>query len=595
MASMARARMARRGRERRGEPEQRCPEPPRAARIAPGGWPLVARALLLGLAPMLLLAGGAAALRALPDDLAPAEPEILAALLAAGLALSGALWTARAVSRPLRDASAALRRLAEGESLPATPPPAGAPPEVLELQRACERVGEAVAERARLSERVRWLANFDPLTGLANRALLRDRLELALAAAARGGGLAVLALDLDRFRQVNEALGHAAGDAVLRQAAQRLRDGLRGIDTLAHMGADSFALVAPGVSDPAALDALAERLGRAMLPPFEVGGQGFALGLSLGAAVWSPTPPGAQTDPDSLLRDAEFALSRAKAEGRGGLRVFAPEMDQQLRARRALTAELGGALRRGEFFLLFQPQVAAATGTVLGAEALLRWRHPTRGTVAPDLFIPLAEETGLIVPLGAWVLEEACRVAARWPAGAGIAVNVSAQQVRRASFIATVEAALASSGLDPSRLELEITEAVMLTQSAETAGTLSRLRTLGVRLAMDDFGTGYSSLATLQRFRFDKIKVDRGFIREIARDERSVALLRAVVCMGGALGVRINAEGVEDEAQLALLRAEGVDEAQGWLFGRPMPAADLVARLPLPAARGPGRDRDRAA
>jgi len=525
-----------------------------------------------------------------PADAGGGVPHGILALVLGGLVLLLALMVVAGGARRLAGAMVtlgdALRSLGRGESavaIPATPP--GAPREVAELMEACILLRDGVAERSRMSERLRWLANFDGLTGLPNRALLGDRLELAFAAAKRdGSGLAVLALDLDFFKEVNDTLGHAAGDEVLRVVAARLRGCLRATDTLARTGGDEFVLVAPELDRPELLAAFAQRLLAAMEEPVPVAGDHRTLGLSIGAAIMEA---GRFDDrPQTLLQDADLALYQAKAEGRSCLRIFEPAMDERLRTRRALVADLRNAVADRELVILFQPQVAAATGRITGAEALLRWHHPTRGLIAPDVFIPLAEETGLIVPIGAWVLEEACHVARGW-GDLRLAVNVSAIQVRQASFVATVEGALARSGLPPERLELEITEAAMLANSAETMGILSRLRSLGVRLAMDDFGTGYSSLATLQRFRFDKIKVDRSFIRHLAHDTKAVALLRAVIALGSALDVRINAEGVEDEEQLQLLRAEGCDEAQGFLFGRPMSAAAFRAQV--------GQERSRAA
>jgi diguanylate cyclase (GGDEF)-like protein len=494
------------------------------------------------------------------------------------LAMLCAAWAARRLAGMLADLAEALRGLGRGDlSVPIPAAPRDAPREVVELTDACILFRDASAERSRLSERLRWLANFDGLSGLPNRALLGDRLELAVAAARRDGtGLAVLAMDLDHFKEVNDTLGHAAGDEVLRIVAGRLRGCLRGTDTLARIGGDEFVLVAPGLEGPEQLSAFAARLLAAMEEPVEVASDHRSIGLSIGAAVLTPGQPDAR--PEALMQDADLALYQAKAEGGSCLRVFEPKMDERLRTRRALVADLRNAMARQELTILFQPQVSTATRRIKGAEALLRWYHPQRGMIGPDTFIPLAEETGLIVPIGAWVLEEACHVACGW-GGLNLAVNVSAMQVRQASFVATVEGALARSGLPPECLELEITEAAMLANTADTLGILSRLRSLGVRLAMDDFGTGYSSLATLQRFRFDKIKVDRSFVRHLASDARAVALLRAVIALGSALDVTTNAEGVEDEGQLSLLRAEGCEEAQGYLFGRPMSAADFRGQV----------------
>ncbi|SHI80527.1 diguanylate cyclase (GGDEF) domain-containing protein [Roseomonas rosea] len=524
---------------------------------------------------ILLLLPASAGVMAMDETLAMI---LSGAVLVLALSMTFAAGAARRLGGMLAALSEALRRLGRGDlAVPIPPAPPGAPREVIELTDACILFRDAAAERSRLSERLRWLANFDGLTGLPNRALLGDRLELAFAAAQRDGtGLVVLALDLDHFKEVNDTLGHAAGDEVLRVVAGRLRGCLRATDTLARIGGDEFVLVAPGLDAPEQLAAFAGRLLAVMEEPVPIASDHRSVGVSIGAAIM---PPGRfDGRPEALLQDADLALYQAKAEGGSCLRVFEPAMDERLRTRRALVADLRNAMARQELTILFQPQVSTATRRITGAEALLRWHHPTRGLISPETFIPLAEQTGLIVPIGAWVLEQACHVARGW-GDLHLAVNVSPLQVRQASFVATVEQALARSGLPPQRLELEITEAAMLANSAETLGILSRLRSLGVRLAMDDFGTGYSSLATLQRFRFDKIKVDRSFIRHLARDARAVALLRAVIALGSALDVTTNAEGVEDEGQLSLLRAEGCDEAQGYLFGRPMSAAEFHARV----------------
>ena len=541
------------------------------------GW--LARNLGLG-TPSGLLAESALAI----DQTLALILALPALILAVGVA--AAAVAARRLGGMLAALGAALRSLGRGDlNVPIPPAPPGAPREVIELTDACILFRDAAAERSRLSERLRWLANFDGLTGLPNRALLGDRLELAFAAAQRDGtGLVVLALDLDHFKEVNDTLGHAAGDEVLRVVSGRLRGCLRATDTLARTGGDEFVLVAPGLEQPEQLAAFAARLLSAMREPVPVAADHRTIGLSIGAAIMAPGRFDGR--PETLLQDADLALYQAKAEGGSCLRVYEPAMDERLRTRRALVADLRNAMARQELTILFQPQVSTATRRITGAEALLRWHHPTRGLISPEIFIPLAEETGLIVPIGAWVLEEACHVARGW-GELHLAVNVSAIQVRQASFVATVEEALARSGLPPERLELEITEAAMLANSAETLGILSRLRSLGVRLAMDDFGTGYSSLATLQRFRFDKIKVDRSFIRHLSDDARAVALLRAVIALGSALDVTTNAEGVEDEGQLNLLRAEGCNEAQGYLFGRPMSAAEFQAQA--------GRQNSRAA
>jgi diguanylate cyclase (GGDEF)-like protein len=435
-------------------------------------------------------------------------------------------------------------------------------------------------------QRVTHLATHDVLTGQPNRALFMDRLGLALAAVRRDAqsAVALLCLDLDRFKDVNDTLGHAMGDELLRQVAQRLRAELRDTDTLARLGGDEFAIIQPRLNHPHSAEVLAERLIAAIEPPFDLGGHQVRVGVSVGVALAAGR---AYDAPEALLSDADTALYAAKREGRGTFRFFAEEMNVALRERRALEADLRGALERGEFELYYQPQVSLDTGALTGVEALLRWHHPQRGFVTPDSFIPLAEEIGLLPAIGAWVLREACANAMRWE-GVRIAVNVSAHQIHAGGFETLVARALAQSGLPAGRLEIEITEGVLLTQTEATIGTLEQIRALGVSIAMDDFGTGYSSLGYLQRFRFDKLKIDRSFIASIDHDPSASAIVDAVLGITRALGVKANAEGVETAEQARMLCERGCEEAQGWLFGRPVPGAQIDAllaqRAPAPAS-----------
>jgi diguanylate cyclase (GGDEF)-like protein/PAS domain S-box-containing protein len=431
---------------------------------------------------------------------------------------------------------------------------------------------------------IRHLAHHDALTGLANRALFRERLGRALAAARRRGGpVAVLCLDLDRFKPVNDTLGHPVGDALLRAVAARLLACVREGDTAARLGGDEFAVLQAGAGQPEAAGALARRLVEALSAPYEVLGHQVVVGASVGVAL----APGDGRDPDELLKRADMALYRAKADGRGTFRSFEPGMDARLQARRLLELDLRKALAAGELELHYQPLVDLRTGAVSALEALLRWRHPARGLVPPGEFVPLAEEIGLIVPVGGWVLRRACADAAGWPGGVRVAVNLSAAQFRGRELVAAVVGALAAAGLAPARLELEITETVLLRDGEATLATLRELRALGVRIAMDDFGTGYSSLGYLRSFPFDKIKIDRCFVRDLGASADCEAIVRAVTGLGGSLGIATTAEGVETEEQLERLRAEGCDEAQGFHLGRPMPAADIRALLD----RGDGRRR----
>jgi diguanylate cyclase (GGDEF)-like protein len=423
----------------------------------------------------------------------------------------------------------------------------------------------------RAVERSHHLATHDQLTGLPNRTLFRDRLGQAAAAARRDGlPLAVLALDLDRFKETNDTLGHAAGDELLRQVAQRLAAGVRESDTVARLGGDEFAIIQRSATQPRDAESLARRLIAAVAEPYDLFGNRVTIGVSIGIAL------GPAVAPEELLRDADTALYRAKAEGRNTFRFFEAAMNAALRERRAMERDLRQALATGQLRLYFQPQVDLPSGRAVGLEALLRWEHPERGLLPPSAFIDLAEETGLLTAMGEWVLREACAVALRWP-GLRMAVNISASQFQGTDFVRSVQQALAATGLEPGRLEIEITEGVLLTDTERTLEVLEALHALGVSVAMDDFGTGYSSLGYLQKFRFDKIKIDRRFVEHLGEDPRAMAIVRAVLGITQALGVRANAEGVEHLAEAELLAAEGCAEAQGYLFGRPVPEAELAA------------------
>ena len=426
-------------------------------------------------------------------------------------------------------------------------------------------------------ERASYLAAHDLLTGLPNRGLFTDRLRQALALARRDAEpLAVLCLDLDRFKEVNDTLGHAAGDRLLQEVAVRLSAVLRESDTLARLGGDEFAVIQPKARQPEAADALARRLVAALQEPIDLGGDRASVGVSIGIAMADQS---GSADMTQLMRDADLALYQAKEGGRGGYRFFSPEMNQKLLERRALEADLRVALARGDFRLAYQPQVDLETGSVTGAEALLRWERPGAGNMPPDQFIAVAEETGLIGPIGTWALQEACREATTWPGQLTVAVNVSPVQFRQAGLFEAVVAALEASGLPPERLEVEITEGVLLNDTEETLGTLRRLRNLGVKIAMDDFGTGYSSLGYLQKFPFDKVKIDRSFVRHLGGNRSAEAIVRAVVGMSHALGVHTIAEGVETSVQADMLRQKGCEEVQGYLYGRPMPPAAFAELL----------------
>lgn len=433
---------------------------------------------------------------------------------------------------------------------------------------------EDITERRRNEERIFHMAHHDGLTNLPNRTLLRQRLEHALARARHGEGVAVLCLDLDRFKDANDALGHSIGDAVLKAVAERLASVIRETDTAARFGGDEFTVVVTAVRSVDEVSALAARMINRLSEPLVFDGHQLAIGTSIGIAM----TPHDGTDADQLLRNADLALYRAKAEGRGSYRFFEAEMNARMTERRELEQDLRKALSNGELELFYQPIMNLEHNEVASFEALLRWRSPARGLVSPADFVPVAEETGLIVPIGEWALHEACKEAARWPSHLRVAVNLSPLQFKSPGLYQTVAQALASSGLGPSRLELEITESVLIHDSDVARATLDQIRELGVRIALDDFGTGYSSLSYLRSFPFDKIKIDRSFIHDLAKGStESLAIVRAVAQLAGTLGMSTTAEGVETAEQLAILRAEGCVEIQGYLLSKPKAASEIVA------------------
>jgi diguanylate cyclase (GGDEF)-like protein/PAS domain S-box-containing protein len=433
---------------------------------------------------------------------------------------------------------------------------------------ATDITAEIEAER-----RAHHLARHDPLTGLPNRAHLAERLEQAVASVSRRGDMAaVLCLDLDRFKEVNDTLGHAAGDGLLKECALRLASCIRETDTLARIGGDEFAIVQVGLDQPGGAQALCRRILTLLRSPFLLEGQEVVVAASLGVALI----PVDGSIPNKLLQHADIALFRAKEEGRNTFRFFEPEMDARLQQRKALERDLRRALARGELELFYQPQVALDGDALSGVEALVRWNHPERRLVPPGEFIGLAEETGLIVPLGEWVLRTACTQAAAWQ-GIRLSVNLSPAQFKQPNLVEVVQSALAASGLEPQRLDLEITESILLQNTEAAMETLIRIKELGVHIAMDDFGTGYSSLSYLQRFPIDKIKIDRSFIQTLEKRPDADAIIRAVISLGHSLRMQTCAEGVETERQLSILRAEGCDEVQGYYFGKPMPVPEFEA------------------
>jgi diguanylate cyclase (GGDEF)-like protein len=431
---------------------------------------------------------------------------------------------------------------------------------------------EDITEQRRSEVKIEYMAHHDALTDLANRVLLNERLQDALGRRIhREEMVAVHHLDLDQFKAVNDTFGHPAGDKLLKIVADRLRGLARETDTIARTGGDEFVIVQAPIKDPADATSLAQRIIALMSEPFDIDGHQAVIGASIGIAVG----PGDGLRPDRLLRNADLALYRAKGDGRGTFRFFESAMDLQMQTRRIMERDLRKALSAGEFEIYYQPVVNLASNEISGFEALIRWNHPEKGTVAPAAFIPLAEEIGFIVPIGEWVIRQACATAAQWPGDLHVAVNISAVQFRNPGLMQVIVGALAATGLHPTRLEIEITETVLLHNRETTLAVLHQLRALGVRIAMDDFGTGYSSLTYLQCFPFDKIKIDRSFVKDITENKGSLNIVRAVAALANGMGMTATAEGVETREQLDKITAEGCTEMQGDLFSRPLPASEI--------------------
>ncbi len=447
------------------------------------------------------------------------------------------------------------------------------------------------AER-RAEDRVHYLARHDALSGALNRSSFAEALAQAVQRRRLGGGdFAVLCLDLDHFKDVNDSLGHAAGDQVLRQATQRLRDVLRHGDTVARLGGDEFAVLQQGVEGAEAVRRTAQRILDALSKPYRVhstsGGQTpVSCGVSVGAAIFGADAGSLE----ELMHKADLALYRAKSAGRGGFSFYDAQLDRELQDRRELVRDLRQAVQHDCLHLHYQPQYGSDGHTLTGYEALLRWTHPTRGELPPAHFLPLAEENGLIDAIGAWVLRRACVEAAHWPAPLTVSINLSPAQFRGEQLVQHVTRALAQSGLAPQRLELEITETLLMRNTEQVVRMLRTLSSLGVRVAMDDFGTGYSSLAYLWRFPFDKLKIDKAFTQALADDPKVNLIVRAVISLAHSLEIRVNAEGVETPGQLRMLQKHGCDEFQGYLLGHPVAPATLqhdAAATQAPARPGP--------
>lgn len=438
---------------------------------------------------------------------------------------------------------------------------------------------EDITERRRTEEKIAHMAHHDALTNLPNRALFHDRLKETLKQCHQGGSIAVLCLDLDHFKGINDTLGHPIGDALLRAVTLRLLGAVRDTDTLSRFGGDEFAIIQHIRKNANEAEALAARIIEKISAPFDLDGNQVVIGISIGIAFY---PQDGQTA-DELVKHADLALYRAKAEGRGIFRAFEIEMDLSMQARRKLELELRSAITHEQFELFYQPLFDLRRNEIKSFEALARWHHPKRGLVAPDEFIPVAEETGLIVPLGKWILQRACRDAAQWPEQVRVAVNLSPIQFKSPGLFETVVGALKSGGLAAGRLDLEITESTLLYETDLALATLHRLKELGVRIVMDDFGTGYSSLSYLRKFPFDKIKIDSSFIRDLATSEEALAIVRAVTGLSSSFGIASTAEGVETAQQLEKARAEGCTEVQGFLISPPRPANELHTLFENPA------------
>jgi diguanylate cyclase (GGDEF)-like protein len=444
------------------------------------------------------------------------------------------------------------------------------------LMEANNAIREEVARRLASEDQIAFLAHHDVLTGLANRFTFDSKLsELRQVARDCGSQISVLFIDLDGFKNVNDTLGHAIGDALLQEVAQRLTNVVGSKDFCARIGGDEFAIIHASEDAHATAGRLSQDLIDTISGCHSIDGNEIYIGASIGIAVVS----GGDSEASELLKHADLAMYRAKADGRGVYRFFEAEMGRQAELRRTLELDLRRAVERGEFQLYYQPIVDLKQNKVAGVEALMRWNHEERGFVSPVEFIALAEETGLIVQLGAWALRRACKDAVRWPSHMKVAVNLSPVQFRNANLVSIVDEALTMSGLDPSRLELEITESVLLGSNSQNLATLNRLRQRGVRISLDDFGTGYSGIGYFRAFQFDKVKIDQSFVRDMRTHPESRAIIKAAVGLGANLGICTTAEGVESVEQLEYLLGEGCTEVQGFLFSTPQPRDDLIATV----------------
>jgi diguanylate cyclase (GGDEF)-like protein len=470
-------------------------------------------------------------------------------------------------------------------------------PEESRFLTAAASMVSAALHRLDSEARLAYLAQFDPLTGLPNRTLLADRFAMMIVQARRrSASLGVLFVDLDDFKMVNDTQGHAAGDELLKEAARRLQSTLRDGDMVARISGDEFAVVLSDLARPDDAAIVAQKILECLAKPFDIRGQESVVTASIGIATF----PADGDNAEALLGAADAAMYRAKQSGRNAFQFFTAEINQRTRARAMLGIELRRALDRREFSLHYQPKIDLTSGRPCGAEALLRWEHPERGRVAPVDFIPVLEETGLIVPVGEWVLRKACEDLKNWQRSGGpimpVAVNLSARQFRQHDLDERIRSIVAAAGVDPSLLELEITESQLMHDPDHAIRVLERLGAAGLRIAIDDFGTGYSSLAYLTRFPLASLKIDRSFVADVLSDEADATIVRTIIDMAHTLGFTVVAEGVERDAQAAFLRKLGCEQAQGFLFARPMPARDFStlvtassATLARPRRRAPRR------
>jgi diguanylate cyclase (GGDEF)-like protein len=439
-----------------------------------------------------------------------------------------------------------------------------------------QRLKEEIADREELQAKSQYLAYHDSLTGLGNRLLFKEQLDEALRdVSVAPHPLAVLFLDLDGFKAVNDTLGHSVGDLLLKSIAAKLRDLLPATDRIARLGGDEFAILQISSPQPTSSTHLAERIIEIVACPHNIDGHEVTVGASIGIAIARP----GEMSTENLLKSADLAMYSAKSEGRGTYRIFDPQMDAILQTRRSLERDMRTSLAQGGFELYYQPLVNLQTKRVTAFEALMRWHHKERGSVPPSEFIPVAEDMGLIVQLGEWALRQACMEAANWPDDIRVSVNLSPLQFSKGNLVSTVVSALAASGVAASRLELEITESVLLEKTERNIAILNQLRELGIRISMDDFGTGYSSIGYLRSFPFDKIKIDQSFVRDLLVDDGSLAIVRAIASLGVSFGMTTTAEGVETEEQMRCLNLEGCVEVQGYLYSKPVPTSEIAAVL----------------